>query len=286
MATLNNPGRVPMAITISPSALRAFQACEYRYVATYMLLLRRAERRPVRRLIFGTILHGVIARFIDDGGWDHFTEDDLVDFLEQAWQPAIYADPGIAQANFDRAAEMLQRFYRLRYPPDAAQEVGTEMRLTWGRRRDGVLATGVLDRVVLTRDHRLIVIDYKTSPRPPGSTLQADVGALIYRSLAADHFKHLNPAAIVIAYHYLPQDLVITAIYDRPTFDAAWRRIETAVARIRQGIEAVLRGAAVVDEFPRRRGLQCDWCPLLDHCARALEVNAQADRGRLDGGAA
>lgn len=283
--------REPMRITISPSAIADLESCPYRYAAQHLLRLPAAARRPTRQAIFGRILHGAIADFHAAGGWELLSRDDLLSLLAGRWRPDLYA-PEVEPANRERAEAMLINYYDARYPPDVAEELGVELRLEWPRHRRGLLAVGRLDRVVRRASGVVEVVDVKTSSRPRSrEDLLRDPASLLYFALARSaHFNFVAPLVHVSFQFLAVPGLVVTVTYDRETFRDNWRRIEQAAERMREGIRRILGGMPVRQAFPQRRGEQCSFCPLDQHCRGLLRQDEEEEEGRdrddLEGGVA
>lgn len=268
-------GEAPLPLRLSASAVRDYLACPYRYAASHLVPLPPSERRQITQLRFGEAVHQALADFVTHGGWERLGRADLIALLDARWPAAVYADAGTAAANRERAVAMLTRFYENPYPQSVARELAVERRLTWTRFHRGMLATGKVDRAVVLEDGTLEIIDYKTGARRLGrEQLLEDVGALFYRSLAADKFAALAPQDIRVTYYYLATGIPVGVVFDRETFAAGWSRIERTAARIRRAMGAVIEGVPVLAAFPPARNEHCRLCPLGDHCSRLEAAGA------------
>lgn len=254
-------------IRLSASAVRDYRQCAYRYARTYLLPLESNERRPVRALAFGEIIHATIAAFFRHGGWPLVGRDDLEVLLGAHWRDDLYDAPDLAEANYERARELLARFYESGYPEYVERELGIERRLAWGRYRQGMMATGRIDRACLIEDGTVELIDWKTGRRRGGaSDYEQDEQVLFYRSLGAEAYGHLEPTRIRVTLFFLATGTPLRIDLEHEDFVAGWQRIVATATSIRQGMAGVAGGAAMLDAFPPHRGMHCALCPMGAHC--------------------
>lgn len=272
-------------LTLSASAVRDYRQCAYRFARGYLVLLDPRERRRVRALGFGEVVHATIADFFKYGAWNAVGLDDLEVLLRVHWRPGLYADQDLADANFERAREMLMRFFEARYPRDVVRELGIERRHAWRRFHHGLLAVGRIDYACLLADGTLLLVDWKTARRTGGvEDLAQDEQALFIRSLGGEQYQALAPRRILVTFFYLPTGLPVTVEFEHEDFERGWKRIEAIALAIRQAIASVIDGASMLEAFPPRRGVHCALCPVGAHC------DALAAAGKLvvppEGGAA
>lgn len=272
-------------IRVSASAVRDYRACPYRFVRNYLAPLEAHERRVVRVLGIGEVIHRVIADFFRHGGWNAVALDDLEVLLQVHWRAELFADADLSEANYQRTYELLVRFFEVRYPRHVARELGVERRHSWRRYRRGMLAVGRIDYACLLENGVVELLDWKTGRRRGGvDDFETDEQVLFYRSLGAEAYAHLAPRSIRVTLFFLTSATPLTVDLEREDFEAGWARIEAIATAIRQGIAAVSAGMPLLEAFPPRRGVHCSLCPIGAHC------DALAAAGKLiappEGGAA
>ena len=263
----------PLPVRLSASAVEDFRTCAYRYARNYLSPLQGRERATVTVLTFGTVVHEALAEFVRKGGWERVDKNELFAILRSRWRGEVYQDDDLSMANFERAADMVEKFYERPYPSGPVKELGVERRVGWHRYRKGIMANGRIDRACLVGDGVLELIDYKTGTRRLNpDRLLTEPQALFLRSLGAETFRHLEPAAIKVTFLYLASSVPVSVEYEQEDFLAGWVRIEAIAERIRAAMASVIAGSPVHLAFPLNRGDWCRRCPLRLHCDRLAET--------------
>lgn len=257
----------PIPLRLSPSAIRAYRACSYRYARDYVDRLADEARVPVPVFAFGGAIHKALAAFIRQGGAAKRSLDDLVASLQRHWEPLAFGDEKKSQAEFARARAMLENFYANPYATPGAHELALESNLTWKIPRRGILAVGRLDRVCLQPNGVLEVIDYKTGlTLPTVEEAEDDLQTVLYHTLAVDNYRHLNPTELRITYLYLAGPVPLTLVPDRAAQLKRWAGIEETAALIREDRADYESGMPLAEAFPPNRGSGCQFCPMRAHC--------------------
>jgi putative RecB family exonuclease len=115
---------------------------------------------------------------------------------------------------------------------------------------------GIIDRLELDGDGRLVVTDYKTGRAPPPQMEQRRLGGVQFYSYLCEHLFGQRPARIQLLYLADP-----IAIIHTPS-DQSSRGLENKVKAI---WTAVLRSCEREDFRPRPSKL-CDWCAFKAYC--------------------
>lgn len=262
----------PDILRITPSGVRTFKECAHAFALTYVQPLPEAERRPVPALVLGAAVHAVAARFVRTGGWQRRGLDELMALLNMTWKADAYTDPHREAADFARARDLVQRFFESPYPATVEKDLGIERSLAWRRPRRGLLAAGRVDRLCWLPGKVLEVVDLKTGrpPREPES-LRADPQTLIYRSIAADCYRWLEPERVVVSYRYLASATTLSVEFDDIVeFIDLWSDVEATADGIRAARREHAAGASLATAFPLNRGEHCRGCQFGDHCDRLV----------------
>ena len=151
--------------------------------------------------------------------------------------------------------EMLDRFHRETFTRDRSQTVSLEQRLS-APLSDGVVFTGIADRVGRTEQGRLFVVDYKTSrSEGNGSEFSEGLQAPLY---AACVLKFHGERVALAGYHYLRHGTT------------RWRRIDDEQAeRLWARVLELVGETESAGDFPARPGILCAWCGFNAHCPAA-----------------
>jgi RecB family exonuclease len=161
---------------------------------------------------------------------------------------------------------MVEGFYASPYPAQITQELASELYLTWKVARRGILPAGRLDQVCLHPNGVLEVIDYKTGlTLPTPEEAENDPQTVLYHTLAADHYRHLNPTEVRITYLYLAGPVAITLAPERAAQLKRWAWIEEIAAMIRKDRADYEAGLPMEEAFPPNRGPGCQFCPMRAH---------------------
>lgn len=178
------------------------------------------------------------------------------------WQALVESRPELIDliaeedlsAWFEGANALLRTYFGLEDPTrlePRACELRVEVDLP-----DGVPLRGFIDRLDVSPDGRIRVVDYKTG-RSPGESYTTDVlFQLKFYALMLFRLHGVIPARLRLVYlgdnqllEYSPDEAELVA-FERQVI-ALWRAIERATAS---------------KTFPARRGRLCDWCSFHTQC--------------------
>lgn len=259
-------------LRLSASAVRDFRTCKFRHALGYVRPVPWHLRRRITIFLVGSVIHEVMAAFIQSGGWGRISKQTLLDMLAMRWANTDFGDEMLAPRLLDHARRLVATAYDMRYPAGVVRELATERKVTWRRPRRGILAVGRLDRVVQLADGTIECIDLKTGRAPRDeAALARDAQSLLMRSLVGEVYQHLAPPAIRVTYQFLATASVVTLEFTREDFMQGWRAIEEVAADIRAAREALASGEQLHEAFAPSPGPECNTCPFYDTCRALLE---------------
>ncbi|MGN0062846.1 MAG: ATP-dependent helicase [Nocardioides sp.] len=125
---------------------------------------------------FGNIVHKV-AEHVAGGDLADATVDDLMELVDQVWAQLPFRTPWSAEKEREEARASIERFLNAHRSPDARTVVGTEKSFSFlATLPDGqqVSLRGFADRVEVTTDGTVVVVDLKTGKYPPSAKEVAD----------------------------------------------------------------------------------------------------------------
>jgi putative RecB family exonuclease len=244
--------------SLSPSKVTSFRQCAlaFRFTA-----IERLPEPPTVWTVKGTLVHSALERLF----WRHPRgERNLAAALAElsgAWAE-LQTDPewlGLAlpSGESDRfrseAEELVKNYFRLEDPNDV-NPVGIEVTLE--ARLGDLRLRGIIDRLDLTPDGELEVIDYKTGRAPSVAFEQSKlVGVNIYALLCSEVLGR-RPSAVRL--FHLKEPTVITA---QPSEQALSGQRQKALA-----IWSAIERACESEDFRPQTGPLCNYCRFQEFC--------------------
>ncbi|MCU1503732.1 MAG: hypothetical protein JWM12_3086 [Ilumatobacteraceae bacterium] len=249
---------LPVPTSLSPSRVEGFTSCP---MAFRFASIERIPEPPSTHTTKGSLVHRVL-ELLFVNAQDRRTMADARVAFEQA--VAEYrVDPELVLLRLDADAEeaffadawsLVEAYYRME-DPSSIREIGIELRL---EAQVGSLSLrGIIDRLELDAEGRLIVTDYKTG-RPPGLRYeQSRLSGVHFYSFLCEQVLGQRPAAIRLM--YLRDGETITATPSEQSV----RFISTRTNAVWKAVER----ACLTDSFQARPGGLCKscafqaWCP-------------------------
>jgi putative RecB family exonuclease len=244
--------------SLSPSKLSAFKDCPlaFRFAA-----IDRLPEAPAPHMVKGTLVHSALERLF----WDHprgqRTPEAARHALDVAWT-VLQEEPDLAElalteaerdAFVSDAAALIDGYFRLE-DPDAVDAVGVE--LTLEADVGGLRLRGIIDRLDVTADGDLEVVDYKTGRVPSVNQEQQRLGGVQFYALLCEQVLGRKPSRVRLM--YLREPLVIEA---EPS-DQAVRGTRQRTAAVWSAIER----ACEHEDFRPRPSALCKWCSFRSLC--------------------
>lgn len=244
--------------SLSPSKVSSFTDCP---LAFRLSVIDRLPEAPSPAAVKGTLVHAALERLI----WEHVpgtrTEAVAMAELARAWEK-LQDDPelqdlGLTDEQADEfrqdAAGLVHNYFQLE-DPDRVHAVGVELGLEAdvGHLR----LRGIIDRLDLDPDGRLVVVDYKTGRAPSARFERAKLAGVHVYALLCE--RVLGRAPVEVRLLHLRDPMVITATPSAQTIRgqqqralAVWQAIERACAQ---------------EDFRPRPSSLCRFCSFQSMC--------------------
>ena len=242
--------------------------------------LFECQTNPPQRILFADDDKDVRRFNVDvlmDSGYEvHAVEDGAT-----AWD-ALQTDPDFtglglsdqqAAAFRSEAGHLVENYFRLE-DPDQVRPVGIEVTLE--ARLGDLRLRGIIDRLDLTPDGELVVIDYKTGRAPSPAFEQAKmIGVHLYALLCEEV---LGQRPVEVRLLHLKEPTIITARPSEQTLRG--QRVKTLA------VWSAIERACQVDDFRPKTSPLCNYCRFKPYCpayggdpAEAIPALRGADTG-------
>jgi putative RecB family exonuclease len=268
----------PVPTSLSPSRVESFTSCP---MAFRFASIERLPEPPGPATTKGSMVHRVLELL-----FVHPAADRNEAAVAQSFQQAVReydTDPEFVmlrlddvqrEAFVDDAWTLVQSYLRME-DPTTISPIGIELRL---EAQVGDLSLrGIIDRLDLDDQGRLIVTDYKTGRAPGIKYEQNKLGGVHFYSFLCESVLGQRPAAIRLM--YLRTGEVITAT---PSSQST-RFITTRTTAVWKAVER----ACVTGDFRPRTGPLCNscafqtWCPAFGGDPERAAVEAPLAYGQL-----
>jgi putative RecB family exonuclease len=163
--------------------------------------------------------------------------------LSEEEEPAFFAE-----------AERLVGNALILEDPTTIHPIGIELRLEV--ELEGLRLIGIIDRLELDDDGRLVVTDYKTGRAPSERFEQGRLGGVHFYSLLCEELFGQRPAKVQLL--HLHEPVTITSY---PT-DQSARGLRRKVGALWQAVER----ACEREDFRPKPGPLCSWCSFQAYC--------------------
>jgi putative RecB family exonuclease len=236
----------------------AFTSCP---LAFRFSQIERRPEPPSAPAVKGTLVHAALERLF----WHHpageRTPAAAAVELERAWD-ALQDDKEVvelaldeeAAATFLHDAGHLVENYFLLEDPNEPRTVGVELGVEADL--DGLRLRGIIDRLDVLPDGRLIVVDYKTGRAPSERFERGSLGGVQTYALLCESMLGQAPAEVRLL--YLRQPLAITAVASDQTIRGQRKRAVAVWSAIERACDA--------EDFRPNVGPLCDYCNFKSSC--------------------
>lgn len=235
-------------IRLSFSRVDSYRNCPLKFRFAY---LDRIPTRPTPHLSFGSSIHGALERFYDQKLPECPSEDELLQFLYEAWDDAGFEDRDRDEqlAFYRHAQDVLRRFHQrvaASYRLPASTEAWFELPF------DNAVVVGSIDRIDVDEDGNFHLIDYKTSRKVTDRKYVIESLQLGIYALACEHLYGKLPTTVAL-------DFVVPGVQVTVGIE------EIDLERVDDIVLAT--ADAILDErFAPTPNRLCDWCDYKSIC--------------------
>lgn len=243
---------------ISYSALETFKRCPLKFKFQYIDKIKTPRSKEAA---FGTLLHSAL-KLLHEPGLIVPTEEDVLKFISDNWDPALYASEQESTLAFAQAIKIIKDYYAKNYPADfnvLALETSFEVPIVLGQDRH--LLTGKIDRVDKMADGLLEVIDYKTAKKMPSQeSVDKDLQLAVYHLGVANRWPSLLQDG-----RELKTSLYFLKHGEKLSTTRTPKDLSATKENIVKDFETIAN-AAKEGKFPPTPNALCDWCEFQKNC--------------------
>jgi len=249
---------LPLPGSLSPSKVGKFTDCA---LAFRFSAIDRIPEPSSPHALKGTLVHGALERLFWELPRGQRSKAAAREALDAAWT-ALSGHPeaeGLEMTEEERAKfvsdawGLVEGYFRLE-DPDTVDTVGVELLLE--AEVGGVVLRGIIDRLDVTPQGELVVVDYKTGRVPSEMQERSRLGGVHFYALLCEEVLGIRPAVVRLMYlrgpvviETAPSDQALRGLRQRTS--AVWKAIERSCAD---------------EDFRPKPGPLCDWCAFRSIC--------------------
>ncbi|MFH0852178.1 MAG: PD-(D/E)XK nuclease family protein [bacterium] len=244
---------------LSYSALDTFKLCPAKYKFQYIDKIKVPKSGDA---IFGTLIHSALKHFHDPGRPFSPTEEDLLSFWSQNWQPDIFPDPRQEAAAFAQGVQILKNYFAKNSGQQfdiLALETPFEVPMSIGQETHFI--TGKIDRIDKIENDAFEVIDYKTTKKMPAQkNVDTDLQLSLYHLGLANRWPKIKEEdrPVKVSLYYLKHGEKLSSL--RSANDLTQTQ-EGAIGMLEK-----IKKAHSEEKFPPVPNPLCDWCAYQRWC--------------------
>lgn len=244
---------------ISYTALELYQHCPLKYK---LREIDKIKVPPTKDTFFGNLIHETLKMLHQPTRLVIPTEEEVLQFFSQNWNPTIFSDPQEEVAAFSQGVKILKDYYSKNYPAKF-NIIDLETRFE-APILDGAefhLITGKIDRIDKLEDGLFEVIDYKTAKKMPSQktvdqNLQLEVYCLGIINRWPSLEKENKP--VKLSLYYLKHGEKLSTIRTAEYLDKTKEKILNIIDQIKNDTSQA--------KFEPRPGPLCPWCQYQPYC--------------------
>ena len=233
---------------ISYSQIQAFEMCPMHYKMRYILKL---PSQPVAALSFGISMHNVMKDYYQALiKKEKVDQSALESILKTRWIREGYKSKSHEETAFVRAKEILVNYVR----ENANQSrLPVALELPFKYMIGDLKVAGRIDRIDMTEEGKMEIIDYKTGENLPDkkklkTNLQLSMYALAATKINDSVFKQYSPEKVLLSLYYLDSGVRLTTMRTK-------EQLEEAQDLILKKVEEIENSS-----FECRGGIFCKTC--------------------------
>lgn len=261
------------SMRISYSSLETFETCPLKFK---LQIIDKIKTPKSKEAIFGTLIHDTLKMFHQPSWVVPPTEDQLLKYFSQQWNPSIFNNQSEEIAFFHQGVQILKNYY----VKNCAQQFNiidleTSFEVSLSSDTETHLITGKIDRIDKLADDHFEIIDYKTAKKMPSQKMVDDNAQLaIYHLGVINRWPALKNKPIKLSLYFLKHGEKISTFRTADNINQTKEKILTAIDKIQQCISH--------NQFDPHPNALCNWCNYQPHCPFFRHKYRLADQPTAD----
>ncbi|HHD92733.1 MAG TPA: PD-(D/E)XK nuclease family protein [Candidatus Portnoybacteria bacterium] len=246
-------------MNLSYSALSDFLNCPYKFKLGYIDRIK-VPKSPLA--IFGTAIHSALKFLHEPSHLTPPTEEELLKFFTQQWNPENWPSQEEADLNFAQGVEILKNYYAKNYPTKFnIVNLEFPFRFPIEYRGETHYITGRIDRVDKLENDQFEIIDYKTGQRMPAqSEVDHSLQLSIYQLGVTNLWPFLKESAqpIKLSLFFVRHNLKLSTKKNSSDLEETKESLISTIEKIKE--------AQKLNKFEPTPNRLCDYCNFRQYC--------------------
>ena len=238
---------------ISYSALETFNTCPAQYKFQY---IERIKVPKSKEAVFGSLIHETLKMFHEPTRLSPISEDELLKYFTQKWDPSVYQDRQEEAFAFHQGIDLLKRYYQANQGLTfniVDLETAFEAPILDGRELHQI--TGKIDRIDKLEDGTFEVIDYKTGKKMPAQkVVDNNLQLSVYHLGLVNRWPSLANKPVKLSLYFLQHGENLSTNRTAQELEETKERILMVINKIKKS------------SFQPRPNPLCAWCQYQPYC--------------------
>jgi len=238
---------------ISYSALETFQNCPAAFKFQYIEKIKVPKSKEA---VFGSLIHETLKMFHEPSRPYPLSEEDLLKYFTQKWDPKVYDDPQEEAFAFSQGIEMLKRYYAQNQGKQFnIIDLETPFEAPIMDKNELHQITGRIDRIDKLEDGTFEVIDYKTAKKMPGQKIvDNNLQLSVYHLGLVNRWPALEDKPVKLSLYFLKHGEKVSTLRTKLELEETKEKILEVINQIKKS------------SFEPRPNPLCNWCQYQRFC--------------------
>jgi RecB family exonuclease len=244
---------------LSYTALDTYKHCPLKFKFRE---IDRIKTPKTKEAFFGSLIHEVLKYFHNPSQLIPPTEEELLQYFSQKWDPTLFADSQEETIAFSQGVKILKNYYAQNFPLEFnIVDLETRFEAPIIENNETHTITGIIDRIDRLPNGVFEVIDYKTSKKMPGQKhIDNNLQLAVYHLGVANRWPSIieQKKPVKLSLYYLQHGEKLSTIRTPEYIEETKEKILLTIDQI--------KNSAAAQKFEPQPGPLCDWCQYQPYC--------------------